>query len=127
MQSEIRKIIGYDVETTLLNEKGREYLKEATNPGAILAVQGVLIVASDNKTFNQDTINSIPIPVLSNVGQVNNIVKNTTIPNTPKKNNIFLIIIYLFSLIKNKFYSYLNCYTVASIPVTFHCIMQQIQ
>ena len=59
MQSEIRKIIGYDVETTLLNEKGREYLKEATNPGAILAVQGVLIVASDNKTFNQDTINSI--------------------------------------------------------------------
>ena len=59
MQSEIRKIIGYDVETTLLNEKGREYLKEATNPGSMLAVQGVLVISSDNKTLNQDTIDAI--------------------------------------------------------------------
>lgn len=59
MQSEIRKIIGYDAETTLLNEKGREYLKVATNPDSILAIKGTLIVASDNETLSESCIEHI--------------------------------------------------------------------
>ena len=59
MQSEIRKIVGYDVEACKLDAKGREYLKDATNPGSLLSINGVLVVSSDNKTLNQDTIDTI--------------------------------------------------------------------
>ena len=59
MQSEIRKIIGYDAEACKLDTKGRSYLKEANNPGSMLSINGVLVVSSDNKTLSQDTIDTI--------------------------------------------------------------------
>lgn len=59
MQSEVRKIIGYDAELCIIDDKGRDYLKIADNPGSMLAINGILVVSSDNKTLNQDTRDAI--------------------------------------------------------------------
>ena len=47
----LKEIIGYNTVEKAFDTFGRAYLKEATNPGSMLAHEGILIVRDDNKSF----------------------------------------------------------------------------
>ena len=55
----IKQILGYDTVNSIIDLKGRDYLKVANNPGSILAANGILVVSSDNTTIPQEIADKI--------------------------------------------------------------------
>jgi hypothetical protein len=47
----LKTIIGLEVPSLLVNDKGRQYLNDADNPGSMYFLDGYLFVKSDNTTF----------------------------------------------------------------------------
>jgi len=55
----IKRFVGFVAATGQLDINGREYLAEVNNPGAMLAIDRVLIIKDNNTSFTQEEINSI--------------------------------------------------------------------
>ena len=72
----IKKFLGYTPENKEIDDNGREYLAETTNPGAMLAVNCVLVIKKNDVTFTQEEIdfvtNLLNLPLLKRLDDYGN-------------------------------------------------------